>query len=140
MKRTKLELRPAKPLPSLTIGADWPSLADPRRGGPQYAFWPFDWGMSDKTAYRIMAQRQGRQGLRQGLASTYGYVLYIQYWKAILLVKPTYRTVTVGEVSFASWYPIGNAKKLGTPQYLVVIVLTGSYSGTALSLELQHVD
>jgi hypothetical protein len=76
MKRTKLELRPAKPLPSLTIGADWPSLADPRRGGPQCAFWPFDWGMSDKTAYRIMAQRQGRQGLRQGLASMYGYAVH----------------------------------------------------------------
>ena len=91
MKRAKLELRPAKPLPSLTIGADWPSLVDPRRGGPQCAFWPFDWGMSDKTAYRIMAQRQGRQGLRQGLAST--YVLYIQYsiGKAILVVEPTGR-------------------------------------------------
>lgn len=87
MKRAKVELRPAKSLPSLTIGADWPSLADPRRGGPQCAFWPFDWGMSDKTAYRIMAQRQGRQGLRQGLAST--YVLYIQYSirKAILVVN-----------------------------------------------------
>ena len=101
MKRAKVELRPAKSLPSLTIGADWPSLADPRRGGPQCTLWPFDWGMSDKTAYRIMAQRQGRQGLRQGLAST--YVHSVQYREGDSC-RQTFRTVTVGEVLFASWH------------------------------------
>lgn len=47
-----------------TARAQWPIVHEGLSALPGR----FDWGMSDKTACWVMAQRQGRQGLRQGLA------------------------------------------------------------------------